>query len=351
MKLGIFYGGGAKFKDLIIREHPTGWGVGVFTKVDGFGDAMPLITRLIQRGGIPFFKLNLKWKDKHDYSERDFPSIVTEAKRWLPIVKSNSNLQFYINGAVEHNLDKNKATILLNQINGVFAQCQNVNIINNPSRAYKGQFIEAKGIYLNEVHGKEAAPAGRYSYDFDGTNSTDVFVDKYKELHKRAELFLLYICQNNGRMTIEDDTPREDRKAYPDFKQLDSLIYLGTNSKGETRFPKGWIGKSHADQHTVPREPRASKPVWITPISVKVDKIELVAANGQVVATLADRQSFDDKKTKKQIGWRYYSKSGFGYEISEKAKRIQNGNPVLSIRVTGKFVGTANIAFRDGKER
>lgn len=351
MRLGIFYGGGAKFKDLIIKEHPVGWGAGFFTNVEGFGDAMPLAKRLSDRGGVPFMKLNLSWKDKHDYTERDFPSILREAKRWKPFIMANPGITFYINGAVEHNLDKVKAQKLIDQIADVYLLVENVLFINNPSRAFKGQFLTARGKLINEVHGKEPRPQGRYSYDFDGTNSTDVFVDKYKEIHKDAEFFFLFFCQNNGRKTTDDKTPRKLRNAYPDYKQLDSLIYLGTNSKGGTKFPKDWVGKSHADQHKVPREPRASKPVWITPLKEKYDKIELVAENGQVVATFGQRQPFNDKRTGKQTGWRYYCLNGFGYEVSEKAKRVQNGNPILKIRADGKFKGTANAAFRDGTER
>lgn len=106
-------------------------------------------------------------------------------------------------------------------------------------------------------------------------------------------------------------------------------------------MPKNYLNKSHAEQHVVPPEPRAFKPVFIIP--PKAARIELVAANGQVVAVSGSPQSYEDGR------FRYYF-SQYGYQIAEKATRIQ-GHPVLKVKVGNQIKGTTNPAFRQGNFR
>ena len=123
-------------------------------------------------------------------------------------------------------------------------------------------------------------------------------------------------------------------------RQIDSWIYL-SKDKGETKLPKGWIYKSHSDQHTTPPSGKDQKPVWISP--VKASEIILRASNGQVIDKAKYFGTFQGG------GYRYYH-ADWGYLLAEKAVRIQGG-PVCDVVINGKVVGRVNPAFRDNLYR
>ena len=152
---------------------------------------------------------------------------------------------------------------------------------------------------------------------------------------------MIWNSQCNGRRNLEDKTPRKDRKYWPTPKQIDSWVYLTTHSKGATKIPKGWIFKSHSDQHTVPPSGRDQKPVWVKLPKFRV--IEVKARNGAVI----DRAPYFG--TFAGGGHRYYH-SDWGYALTEKAKRIQ-GDGLCDVFADGKKVGQINLAYRDGVYR
>jgi hypothetical protein len=109
------------------------------------------------------------------------------------------------------------------------------------------------------------------------------------------------------------------------------MEYLAT-VKGETALPKSWLWKSHADQHDVPPEARAHKPVLLSPVKAK--HFELVGDGGAVVGKSGGPQPFEDGR------WRYYFPK-FGYELPGR----------YELRAGGKVFGVINPGFREGEFR
>ena len=345
MKWALDYKAAGKFQRVILEEHPEGWGAGGFTRLDGFGDALPTFQRLLATGRCPFIRFDLSWDDRHQYGNRYLRVVRREARRVKKVIQASPvNIDYYVNPITEHQETEKTwmkyAEIVEQELSNVPFRLVNVPLVGRG-------FVSKR--YLNEYHGADKKPrGGRYAFSFDGTNCVDANVEAYKKAYKDAEYFMFWNCQMNGKKKQEEKSNRKDRRAYPISRQIDSWIYLH-NDKGKTSLPRGWIFKSHADQHTDKPTGKDQMPIIITTPDVKPPFLELQADNGQVISRSSSPQPFNDKLTGKLLGWRYYF-TDWGYLLAEKAIRIQ-GDPVCSLVSGNKSYGLINPAFRDGKWR
>jgi hypothetical protein len=347
MNYGIDFLGGARYQKTVLAEHPRKFGFGVFAEVDGFGKAYDLIDKVAALG-VPFIRVQLQWRDKHDFSSADLKVTENRCKLLLPIIKKHPSVKWYISPICEHNLDQRQfqpfADVVAKYLGGL------VQIVNSPN--FKKGFVSKE--YLNEYHHEEKPRGGgRYAFSFDGANIVDSDIEKYKGNYSNAEYFMLWNSQCNGRRNLTDSTPRQQRKFFPMPKQIDSWVHLVTNSKGATNYPSSFIGKSHSDQHKIPPEGKDQKRVEILPMNVQPDRLHLVAANGQKIATSTKKAPYNEKvngKVGKQIGWRYYFATEWGFELANRAKRLA-GTAICTLLGDNKKLGTVNPAFRDGKYR
>jgi hypothetical protein len=333
MDWGLDLLGIAKYGDLAAREFPAGWWLGAFSST--FGDSRRAVERVVATGRVKGVRIHLGWSDSHSFPVSMFPQLAKEAAKWRPLVNKNPQVQWRLSGGCEHTLDARRAQVLCDLVRQA---CPEAEYVNSP---WQGKGAVLPGV-INEVHGARSKPLkGRYQFSFDGDNCVDSDVTALKATHADADVFFLWASQANGRKTTGDKTPRPQRRAWPTSNLIDSWIAL-SRDRGAVKLPKNWLLKTHADQHSVPPEPRALKPVFIIPVRGK--RIELVAENGQVVAVSSRPQAFADGR------FRYYIPD-FGHIVADKARRIQNGNPVLKVRVDGKVYGTCNPAFRQGSFR
>lgn len=336
MMFGIDYLGGARYPDVILREHPAGWAAGFFINVDGFGPSWDIVRQLLATGRCPRVRLQAYWHDQHIFKPSDTEIILDRVERTNKLKQAFPNVDIQFSPMCEHSI---KGAALKALFDKVRAKARGLTLVNSPA---KGDFLFERDI-INEVHGTKKPPQkGVFNYSFDGTGCVDADVENFKKTYGKADTFFWWTYQNNLLLNNNDPTPRAKRKAEPTSPLLDSMIYL-RNPCGIVKLPPNYLWKSHADQHKSPKpEDRAGKPVCIIPS--KVARVELVCDNGQVLAASSKPGPFADGR------WRYYF-SDYGYNLAEKAKRIQNGNPVVSLRVGGKIVGTLNPAFRAGDFR
>lgn len=337
---GIDYLGGAKYEQLIMEEHPSGWAAGFFVEDDLFGSPKAVIRKLASSGRAPAIRLNLAWEDDHVFTESDFDKIVYYAKQFSRYPKRYRNVMWYFSGATEHILNKQLAEKLAKRVLAVLPKTKNCIYVNNPWEG-RGAFVHGNRI-INEVHGSFASvPKGKFIFSYDGSNAVDDDVMLTKNKMKDSEIFFLWHPAMNGRLKVDDTTPRPQRRSWPTKPLIESLIYLQSNSGTGIQLPKNWLWKSHADRHNTPPEPRAYKPVLISPI--KVDSFELVTLDGRVIARSGKPLEFVDGR------WRYYFPQ-YGYKMTQTAIKMQN-NPVCLLRANGKIYGKVNPAFRAGTFR
>lgn len=322
---GIDQLAGPKYCDVILKAHPHGFALGMFTQKDLFGDALPCISKVLARGGVPLVRYNLRWSDTHTFRRTDFPKIVAEAKRFVPLVNQHPLVECEFSGATEHQLNVKDAGDLAQMVLSVIPpRCK---YVNNPWTG-KGAFIPPGPRIKNEVHGGDAQPpkiGGSYNFSFDGTAAEDSNVTAIKQRLSNADVFFLWGPRMNGRWESNDTTPRPQRKGWPDQKYIRSLAVLAT-SKGPTNLPKNWIYKSHSENKGN-GDPRAEKPVIIAPL--KVSQLKIGTVNCSYYGNFSDGRS------------RYYCPV-WGFEIADR---------IVDVVVNKKVVGKVQPAFRDGSWR
>lgn len=337
MIFGLDHLGGAKYADLAAREHPVGWAFGVFWNVDGFGSAEELIKRVAKEGRAPIIRVQGIWRDDHNttpFSEADKVRAVKIAQRLEAIAKQNRNVEFRYSPFTEH---KNSPEFMRDAFRLIKRAAPSLVLVNNPNHDCRTIIDEV----INEFHGKEKKPrkCKRHQFSFDGTPCEDSDVESYKAAYKETEVFFLWSPRFNGRWEDNDKTPRPQRRGWPDSNFIDSIIYLA-RTRGQCELPKNRIYKSHSENKGT-GDSRAEKPVYISPLKVK--EFQLVVRSGQVVATLRYYGTFEGGR------YRYYA-TEWGYQIAEKAKRIQ-GDPMCLIMYNKKTDGFINPGFRFGAFR
>jgi hypothetical protein len=351
MILGLDYKAIGNFEKVVLQEHPNGWAAGGFSNLNGFKPGLNAIRHLLDTGRCPMFRYDLTWSDNNHVYDKSFRRIVeARAKEIKPIVFSHPNIKHFANPVTEHKLKERDWSVFADIVEQVLGQ--SVEIVNVPMAG--SGFVSLK--YLNEYHGAEKAPrrGGRYAFSADGTSLHDLLVGKLFRNYSDAVYLLGWISQFNGNRKVGESDPRNKRIYWPTNKQIDALIYPMIHEDGSGVILKGCTGKSSGDQaanHKVP-EGKDCKPVFLAPLSAKLSpqNIILKAINGQTIATSQPRKSWDDEKLRKQIGWRWYFNE-WGMDISEKARRIQNGNGGCIITANGRNIGVWDVAFRAGNER
>ena len=334
----------SEYGDIAKKGHPKGFANVTFTNT--FSDAYDEIDDLLSTGKVPFQKYDLTWRDNHKFTKKDFPKIVKEAEKYAKLAEKHKDVECAFSGATEHTLNKKDATDLANKVLAVIpARCV---YVNNPWVG-KGAFIDPSPRIWNETHGADAKPpniGGKHIFNFDGSDAFDYDVEKIKKRFPNAEVFYFWTSQNNGRKNRNDPTPRPQRKAWPTVELLEMEGFLATK-QGSVKLPKPteitckgkrikvpYTVKPKADQHNVPPENRALKPVYLFPI--QADKLELRDDAGNVVITSEKWQSFEDCRR------RYYFPE-HGHKIVQRAKQ-----PVLNVFPKGakKPIGKTNPGFR-----
>lgn len=341
-KIGLSYLGGAKYPQIIKNHHPRGKPARFFVQPDLFGDPRNVISHLILKKKVVDIAINLSWKDDHKFGPSEISeSVKLYKERWVSFIANYPQVTFYVSGATEHNLKAVDALSLAKQILEVSPS--NVVYVNNPLPKFGGQYIVGDRI-ISDVHGKDAAVKGKYLYDWDGSNMVDDDVTARLKQHRRAQIIFLWHPAFNGRLKLEDSTPRPKRISWPTVGLLSSLVdtipLSQKTGQGKKWLPSGAIYKTHADRHTTPPEPRAYKPVLVSNISA--NKVCMIGVNKKVLLCSEPKQPFSSASNTSR---HYFGL--FGVEIAKLA--IKNGGvPIVLLVADNKVIGRVNPALRAG---
>lgn len=311
MQYGIDTLAGVKYKQ-VLRALPPECALGFFAET--FGDAYELVAKKLKRGHP--VRVQLCWSDTHQYGTKELKRAKELMFKYKPLTEKYENL--YISPFCEnHRQDMDK---VLDELSAIAPQAKLVN-----SSLPEGSLSKK---YINEIHGTDLRiPSGRYFYSYDGTACVDSNIEKMKERHKKAELFMMWTYQCNGKCNEKDKTPRSSRKAWANKDLLRSLWVLHKGKDSSASLSKRHLWKSHAEQtknQPLEMEPRACKPVCITP--EKVPYLEL-KRGGKVIAKSSKAYSYADGR------WRYYlDKYGWTYGVC----KLWAGDKMLGV-VDGGF--------------
>jgi hypothetical protein len=345
---GLDHLGIAKYGQVALQEHPNGWALGAFSNVSGFGDALPAVKAILDSGRCPRVRLQLYWSDNagHKPSSDYLKVIEREAMRVARFLAPYvGKVDCRVSGFCEHPLDVRSADIVRQTV--MKHMPRGVTYVNSYDLGLGGKPLPN---CVNEVHGSSrSVPSGRFDFSYDGDNcfDSDVTADKIK--FAKAETFYFWFpqCNGNPKLQPKPKIPRPNRVCYPTSWHIDAAIYLSRDVSG-SKIPKGLTFKVVSDQHTNPPKGKDCKPVWITPVKEKYKRIELRAANGQVIDSAPYFGTLNNESGK-VIGHRYYC-GDWGYLLAEKARRIQNSN-MCFVYADGKKVGVIVPATRAGSFR
>lgn len=336
MMFGMDYLGGAKYPNIILRNHPKGWAAGFFDST--FGNIWGLVDKLAASGKCPLIKINGPWT-KHLYipKQHDKAIFVALAKT-VAAAKKYPRVKFQFAPICENDNTTAAYTQLLQRCR---EKGEGVEIIN--SMGTKGRVVPG---FKPEIHGNTRIPSGAYQYSYDGTSTVDSDVEKDKKTHANSGVFFMWHPAYNlkyktklsadlhePKHVIKNDTsPPKERVCKPTPELIKSLERLGRPISGTPKLKPREIWKSHADRNNTPPESREYKPVFITPLSVA--RIELRDGD-KVLAVSAPRKKYVDDRF-------VYRFDRYGYQIADK---------VVDIYANGKKHGSINPAFRVGSFR
>lgn len=342
MIYGLDHLGIAKYGKLAAAEHPSGYALGAFSNV--FGDALPAIKAILDSGRCPRVRVHLYWsnnaghKPDPDYLKRIDVEAIRVGKFYQSYV---GKVDCRVSGYCEHPLKTPEAEKVRQVV--MRRMPQGVTYVNSP---LGGATLPG---CVNETHkGNNQKVIGRQDFSYDGVSVHDSDVTTDKATYALCETFYLWIYQFNGHMSGSDRLPINQRRAYPDSRQIDACIYASRDLSG-SNIPKGWTLKPVSDQHSTPYVGKDQKPVWITPLGTKPKIIDIRASNGQVINQAPYFGTANDEHTGKVTGYRYYH-SDWGYLLCEKAKRIQ-GSIKCGLFADGRRVGDVCLAARLGSFR
>lgn len=330
---GIDYLAGAKYPQVVIDEHPTGWAAGIFANT--FGDYWKVMIPLLATGGrCPRVRLHAVWDDNHTYRPKDHNPIIRKEIRKAQELKAKfPEVEIQFSPFCEAKQGS--------PMDSIIGFCRKVGAegLTLVASSLDGQQVNGA---LTEYHREYSGPIGqsRFNFSWDGTTAFDDNVEKVKNKYRDADTMFLWSCHLSLKRKDDEKTPRPQRTYRPSGQHIDALVALHRPS-GNVSFPSNWILKPVAEDSG---DEKSNHVCIIAPIDVPQMKLFDVAGN-QVVATLKNYGRYKDKINGKTY-WRYYA-NDWGYLIAEKALRISNSRMVV-LKAGGKQVGIVNPAFRAG---
>ena len=338
--------GGARYEKFAIRGLPSGRCGKTFSKE--FGASQNILRKWAEKDAHPIIATQGLWRGgAHDYSGNStLTEGLKELEKFAKIAADHPNQCFQFSIFCEHRLKTAQLSKAFTEQWKIVKNIHNIALVNTPMSGGDLLKSEAFGIpvdrLLNEIHGtwnpnvKGFAP---YMWAGDGLPAQDCNIQLYKDRHANAVILWLWMQQYNCKLKPDDTTPIAQRKVKPVNKQVISLEYL-IPFKGSTKFDRGSLFKSHADQHYPKPNPREQKPVIIT--SVNAEKLEFMD-NQTIVHTAKRAGNYTD-------GRALYRASIWGFEIQKRS----TNKIVKVVAVSGKkrtILGTVNPAFRENAWR
>lgn len=335
---GIDYLGGATYGDVILNNHPKGWGAGFF--LNTFGSAWNVIKKLAQTGNCPLIRVHAVWDDLHQLRGGHMDCIKKELKRCCTVSKTYPSVKFEFSPFCEHNFTSQQSDEVFTTCKKIIKkQKANIKLVNC---VWQGKFILDDEDIINECHGNHKKPKrGAYNYSFDGLDAYNANTQLIKDYYNDAQTFFFWTISLNlkrdedERITV---AKRIERSYRPQGVHIHALEALAKN-KGKDNVPSSWIIKPMSEDCS---DLKSNKLLVLMP--QKSDNVKLIRnnANNTVIETL--------KRFDPPVGslYRYYaSKAGYEFVKKNLCKIMFNGK----IQKSGSAEIVFNPSFRAGTYR
>jgi hypothetical protein len=317
----------AKYPELL-KDWPKGFALGVFW--DTFGPVRGVLEDYCKRSLGPLVRVQGQWDDNHRFGPSNFPKAIAIGQAVSDLKKKYPHIRFQYSPFCEDKLSTDAKLPIFRQLSEKFP---NLELVNSSIRG--GGYVPG---VINEIHHNDKPtgnPPGKINFSYDGlagskkdsragNGCVDSNVEKWKKTYAHAEVFWFWVLQCNMKWGVKDETDRPNRRCKPTPKLFKSLAYYA-GTKSVVKLDKGWLYKSHAEQHGNV-DNRANRPVVLAPVGWRGKSVSV----GGVVFTPSG--STDGRKV-----FRCLNK--FGFEMKRFA----------AVKADGKTVGTVDCGYRENE--
>lgn len=278
-----------------------------------------------------------------------FAGFTREVRKYRDLSIEYPNTTFLISPGVEHHLSKKSWRILADKVKEVWPEIQ---LVNSPGAGvayerYRNAWIE--------LHGG-TPPLSADIYSLDGTDATDIDINKYMRRTSGAKIVYFWSRSYNCRDQGPFEDPRK-RTSCPIDSTFDLMAHIG-DTRGPPPTFEG-IGCRIIKPFKAPNiwkplaedkgngDSRANKPVAI--INPKEDKVRMLDYLGNTVGSLGFYGSYQGILYRYYSAWRRGTGEG-GYEFERAAIR-SSGNPYTFIESNKTCTGPIISGRRQGSYR
>jgi hypothetical protein len=313
---------GVKFPE-VIAKLPRKYGTRYF--YEEFGLAKAQIEKDI-KSGREWIGVQGLWAGKtHNYTDAHRKRAIRIAVE-LEQISKELKKPIYYSPFCEH---KKTSKYMLDLFSDIKKVAPSLILVNSPISG--GQWVNNG--YVDEIHHNDkpaGMPKGAYIFSMDGLHQPDCDIEIYKKRHlndPNCIAFGVWALQHNCKRNAKDQTLAKARKCKPTVELNESLIFQIENDKKKVKLNKGWISKSHSEQHK-DVDPRANKLVLVGPKGKSFKNVRIGDYK------LADGGFTEDKRqTWRSTKWAY------------KMGRF------TMVIADGELVGSVDFPFRQNEYR
>jgi len=311
----------------IVKKDFKNQGIGIFW--DTFGNAERLILELARSKKHPLIRVQGIWQNSHVFTQADADKAVRIGMKVNAIAKKAQCIIYY-SPFCEHRQSKKFMEELFGRLKIHSSQLV---LVNSPISG--GSYIDTDTTTINELHHNSRASGnlGKYGFSFDGLHCFDADMEKFKKDNKNAEYFFIWALHNNLTISHKLKKPIKDRKYKFDSKMAKSQVSL-LSDKLQSKVPKNFIWKSHAEQHHDIDE-RANKPVVL--YSTK-GTLEL-RAGGEIIA----KSLYGGKHESYHV----YRFNKWGFQYFKQSEKL-GASGIVEVLLNKEVIATLDPRFRHG---
>lgn len=323
-----------------LQAFPDGWALGCFGGTTFGKLALTNVRRFLQSGKVKAFRLQAWWDNGHKIAPLEF--LKKELPKWEALHQEFPGIPFYISHSCEYS-EKSIDQIRL-RVDAIKRLCPSCIPVQTPMHS---PVIPG---YMTEEHGQNATAKAGQIASTDGQSIYDIDAERWMAANVNAEITFLWGARFNLRDGTPNMPPPPERKAYPDFKYIQSIVRLAYPKGAKpdaifesTPIKKPMLYKTHGEDGPGDAN-RDNRPLIMLP--KRSDKVEVVTFSGASIGKFIYFGAYPNGT------FRFYSglpggMNLYGFEIAERLRQI-SGYEWGWFKQGSKFYGPVHFAFRRG---
>lgn len=364
MILGMSYILGVKYRKVIMKAHPIGWGASFLDEaipdkdgkkksdIPSILDRPKYLYNLAIKKDLPELKVAFRWRDTKKFGDADIKATVKHLRKFIKIANDSPNPRtVYV---YNYHLENESLSAFNDKMIRHLQKepiPDNMRLMNNPVHFAKGVHSD-KNVILEYHHNDFNKRAGfDMSFDFDGVDCLDANLWKYlKEAREaNARSFYLWTWTFNLKQKKKDDRKRPKRIFKPIKKLLTAMTYLPKDHSKAYLSDSRNTYKAYAE----PVKNNIIVRIFQSYNSRSWKPLFLIVENGICVTLICKKTGKVTKlKREKEYEPQHRKKRGYPlYIYRSKQWGFEIGTDLCDAFVSGKKIGEVYPTHRQGNFR